>query len=350
MTSDKPIFSKKEVLGTIFSVFLGGFFLFFAFRGISFPTFLETMKQASVFWIIVFGASTMFAHVIRAYRWKVILRRVKPDVSIHHTFAAVMLGYGINNAVPRLGEVSRALFLGRYEGISRMSILGTIVVERILDMLFFGLAVFISGLIYTGDIYTKFPWLKATSLVGLVGMTILIVCLVVFVRNREQMLPIITKQVSHFSPKAALRIEGLLGKLADGFLTIRGTRTFIEVFILSALTILNYALTSLIGFYMIGIQNIMPATFAMAWITMSISSIGVLIPTPGGIGSYHTITKAILVTLFGISTYVSIAYAVLSHGISYVLSIIFAVIYFFAFRKRYGKIENNSLFNEDVSR
>jgi len=346
LTSGKKLISNKELFGTILSVVLGALLLYFAFRGIQFNEFSAALKSSSIVWILVFACTTTTAHIIRAYRWKVMLRRVKPDLSLHHAFAALMLGYGINNAIPRLGEVSRALFLGQYERISRMSILGTIVVERILDMVFFGLAVLVSGIIYSGEIYSKIPWLRTTSIIGLVLMLIMVMMMVVFVWKRDSLLPIITKYVSHISVRGANKTEALLIKLSDGFLSIRGTRTYIEILIYSVLIMLNYAFTSLIGFYILGIETMIPVTFAMAWVTMSISSIGVLIPTPGGIGSYHAVVKMVLVTIFGINKVLSTAYAVISHGISYILSIILAIVYFFLFRKRYGSPSEDSIFNE----
>jgi uncharacterized protein (TIRG00374 family) len=350
LTSGKKLVSKKELFGTIFSIVLGAVLLYIAFRGIEFHEFYDALKKTSLIWILIFACTTMSAHVLRAYRWKVMLRRVKPDLSLHNAFAALMLGYGINNAIPRLGEVSRAIFLGQYEKISRMSILGTIVVERMIDMVFFGLAVLVSGVIYSGDIYTKFPWLRATSLIGLVLMLIMVLVMVFFVRNRDALLPLVTKRVGKISAKAAGKIESLLIKLSDGFLSIQGTRTYIEILIFSVLIMLNYGLNSLIGFYIVGIQYIVPVTFAMAWVTMSISSVGMIIPTPGGIGSYHAITKMILVSVFGVGAVVSTAYAVISHGISYFLSIIFAVFYFFLFRKKYGAPVENSILNEEVGK
>ncbi len=346
MTSGKKKVSNKELLGTILSIVLAIALLFIAFRGIQVDEFLQAIRNSSFGWILVFACTTMTAHVLRAYRWKIMLKRVKPNLSLHHAFAALMLGYGINNAVPRLGEVSRAIFLGRYEKVSRMSILGTIVVERMIDMVFFGLAVLISGVIYSGEIYSKFPWLHATSIIGLALMLIMVVLMVLFVKNRDALLPVITRRIEKISSPAAVKIESLLVKLSDGFLSIQGTRTYVEIIIFSVLIMLNYALNSLIGFYIVGIQYMIPITFAMAWVTMSISSVGMIIPTPGGIGSYHAITQMILASVFGVVKVVSAAYAVISHGISYILSILFAVLYFFAFRKRYGTNLDDTIFND----
>jgi uncharacterized membrane protein YbhN (UPF0104 family) len=107
---------------------------------------------------------------------------------------------------------------------------------------------------------------------------------------------------------------------------------------------LNYVFSSWIAFFMFGMFN---AAFVMAWVTMSISAIGVMIPTPGGIGSYHTITKAILAGLYQLSVSAAIAYALVSHAISYTLAVLLAIVYFFLFRKRYGTPRDMHLFTND---
>jgi hypothetical protein len=89
---------------------------------------------------------------------------------------------------------------------------------------------------------------------------------------------------------------------------------------------LLYGLNSYVGFFTIGLQNIKPVSYEMGWIVMSISAIGVVIPTPGGTGSYHVLATSALVLLFGFGHDISLAYAVLTHGISYFLFIFSAVL------------------------
>ena len=86
-------------------------------------------------------------------------------------------------------------------------------------------------------------------------------------------------------------------------------------------------------------QEIHPVTFQMGWVLMSIAAIGVVIPTPGATGSYHTLAKSTLVLLFGFGETISVAYAFLTHIISYFLFILTALIIFFVQNK-----QDNNLF------
>ena len=71
---------------------------------------------------------------------------------------------------------------------------------------------------------------------------------------------------------------------------------------------------------------------------MSISAIGVVIPTPGGTGSYHALAKSTLVLLFGFSEIISLAYAFLTHIITYFFYIFSALIIFFVLNKQHDKL------------
>ncbi len=98
---------------------------------------------------------------------------------------------------------------------------------------------------------------------------------------------------------------------------------------------LFYALNAYVGMIMIGLPHI---TFSMAWVIMSISAIGVVIPTPGGTGSYHALAKSALVLLYGYGDVISLAYAFLTHIISYFLFIISALILFFVLNRYHDNL------------
>ena len=93
------------------------------------------LRQASPVWI---GAALVIYWIeilIRTWRWRSLLRDLGPP-SFRQVLASLVIGYGANNVLPaKLGELFRADFLGRRYGVARLSALGTIVVERLLDVL-----------------------------------------------------------------------------------------------------------------------------------------------------------------------------------------------------------------------
>ena len=335
---------KKEIYGFLFSLALGIAFLYVAFRGVSFSEFIASLSRVSIWWMVIYIISTVFAHFIRAVRWKYLLKYIKKDVSFHHAFASVMIGYGFNNIIPRMGEVSRAVFLGQYEKISRISVLGSIVVERLIDMIMFMLAVLISGFIYSSNFSQTFSWLRLTFLIGIFGVLGLIVFLIVLIKKEDQLLPLIQRLLSRYSAETAVKVQSFLGKLVSGFKCFQTFGDVTTAMVLSVGIMINYAISSWLGFQMLGMLR---CDAGMAWVTMSISAIGVMVPTPGGLGSYHTITRSILQRLYFFDENISFSYAFLCHGLTYFAVTIIAVIYLFAFRQRFGKIDLGAIFRNE---
>jgi glycosyltransferase 2 family protein len=312
-------------------------FLYIAFHNSDLNAVYYYVSHPSVFWIIIFILSTLFSHYLRALRWKVILYSVKKDVSIKNTFGALMIGYGVNFVFPRLGEISRAALIGKWEGLSRSSMFGTVIVERVIDVIFLGLTLLIS-IFLSNSLLVNFPWLKSTLYITLVLMIIAILFLYLTIKLKEKFYNIIIKLVSLTSVKLASKTAHIFEMLTEGFASLKGTRNYLITILLSVGITCTYAITSFIGFFTLGMQNMnVPVSFQLGWILMSISAIGVVIPTPGGTGSYHTLAKSVLM-FFGFSLNISLAYAFLTHIISFILIILLALVSFFLLNKQHLKL------------
>ncbi len=146
------------------------------------------------------------------------------------------------------------------------------------------------------------------------------------------------KFVGYFSEKTAHKAAYIFDMLTVGFSSLRGLKNYSLVIFLSTAIMVTYALTSYFGFFTLGMENIKHVTFTMGWVLMSISAIGVVIPTPGGTGSYHVLTKAALVLLFGFGDTISLAYAFLTHIISYMIFIIAGLFFFFLLNKQHDNL------------
>lgn len=95
----------------------------------------ESLRTARYEWFALSLLLGALSHVVRAYRWKFLLRPLGKQPAFKHSFYAVMIGYLFNMVLPRAGEASRALALSRSENIPFERTLGTIFAERVVDML-----------------------------------------------------------------------------------------------------------------------------------------------------------------------------------------------------------------------
>ena len=250
------------------------------------------------------------------------IQTVKPDASSLNLFGAVMIGYGVNCVVPRLGEVYRGMFIGKWEKLSRSTMVGTVVVERILDLASFAIASLLSVYLYSGDLYNEIVWLKPSLILGFSIIIFLTFFIVLLVKYEKKISGIILRFVVLINPKYSERVSEILETLIDGFSTIKGWRNIFYIIILTTSIFLLYTWNTYFGFCMLGMEKITDITFSMAWVFMTISAYGILIPTPGGTGSYHIISIFVLSQLYSFSYEVSAAYAILTHFIQYVVFIL----------------------------
>ncbi|GBD86887.1 hypothetical protein BMS3Abin03_00811 [bacterium BMS3Abin03] len=337
MTSDKIKNSSvlKTFLNYGLSLALAGVFLYIAFYDVNFGEVLNLVSNASLFWIAVFIVSILLGHVVRTIRWKVIIYSIKPDAKFKHLFGALMVGYGVNTVTPKLGEITRAVLLGRWENLSRSSMFGTVIVERVIDIISLGFAVLVSAFIWRKNLYESFPWLETALYLAAIVMLSILLLIYLSIRFKEKFYGWIVKIFGKISQKFAHKLAHVFEMLTEGFSALKGTKNYLLTFLLTILLLAVYALSSYIGFFTLYMQ---PVTYEMGWVLMSIAAIGVVIPTPGGMGSYHTLAKSTLVLLFNFPETISVAYAFLTHIISYFLFIFIALIIFFIMNKQHDNI------------
>jgi hypothetical protein len=177
-------------------------------------------------------------------------------------------------------------------------------------------------------------------------MGLVILFFYLMIKFKEKFYGAIIKFVGKFSEKLAQKAAYIFEMVTMGFASLKGTKNYLLTIFLSIVIMLVYGLNSYIGFFAIGLQHIKPVSFEMGWIVMTISAIGVVIPTPGGTGSYHVLATSALVVLFGFSYDLSLAYAVLTHGVTYFLFIFSALIVYFVIDKQHDnffKVAENEL-------
>ncbi|WNW01346.1 lysylphosphatidylglycerol synthase transmembrane domain-containing protein [Tenacibaculum sp. HL-MS23] len=125
----------KKALKIILPLVLGGFLVWYSLSKVSIATLLDYFKEANYWWIALGLFFGILSHLSRAYRWKFLLEPMgyKPDFG--NSTMSVLVAYLVNYAVPRAGEVSRAAVMTNYENIPFEKGFGTIVAERMADLI-----------------------------------------------------------------------------------------------------------------------------------------------------------------------------------------------------------------------
>lgn len=94
----------------------------------------RSFEKADYFWVLTSVSFGVLSHLSRAYRWKYTLEPLGYKTKFINNFFGVMIGYVANIVLPRLGEVWRCVMVSRYEKLSFEKVFGTVVAERVADM------------------------------------------------------------------------------------------------------------------------------------------------------------------------------------------------------------------------
>jgi len=327
LTSDNSRYSSlRRAIGIITPFLLTVIFLYLSFYDVNLLSTMEIISNSSIYYILIYLVFFILSHIVRAVRWKTMISSSKPNASLINLFAATIIGYGVNLVVPRLGELYRSFFGARWEGLSRTSMLGTVIVERVIDIIALGLSVLVSVMLYSGDLYVEVAWLKSAVVVGFISIGLVVLLLILLIIYKDIFVNITVKLFSKVSGKLAKKIEYALSMLVEGFSSLKGYKNYLITISLSVLIMILYGYTAYLGFLVLNVQGIYDITYGMAWIVMTLSAFGIVIPTPGGTGSYHFIVISILVSLYGFTQEIASAYALFTHTSASLVFIILTIV------------------------
>jgi uncharacterized protein (TIRG00374 family) len=253
------------------SLTIGAILLWLALAKIDVASLSARLRQVQLPWLALAMLVYWCALALRSWRWRIILAPAC-RLSFGQVFHGLIIGYAANNVLPaRLGELLRADFLGRRYGIPRLSVIGTIVVERLFDVVVF------IGFIFAGlaalhsrqDIRIA-PILHAVEILA-VGCVLLAAVLIILVNVRHKSLP-----------TSLAFLEAHLKSLTDGLHRITGAA---EVAVLAAATGIVWAVDSLSVWLLCRALGIDPGLLPLLLI-MGMSCLAALIPAaPANIGA-----------------------------------------------------------------
>lgn len=131
----------KKFLSTLFKIILpvglGIYLVIFIFNSLSESEkkhLYQALSSADYMWVWISVLFGIISHFFRAYRWKYQLNALGYSPKVYNNFMAVMTGYIVNMALPRVGEATRAAMLTRYEGVPFQKGFGSILAERTIDL------------------------------------------------------------------------------------------------------------------------------------------------------------------------------------------------------------------------
>jgi glycosyltransferase 2 family protein len=293
-------------------------FMYLAFRGKDMHQLWASVSGVPFIWFVILTIGGTLSHVLRAWRWQYLLAPIKSDVTLRNSFAAVMIGYLVNNVLPRVGEVVRPVAIGKLEKISRSAAFGTVILERLIDLITFGLILLFVLLLYAASFAKLFPSLANAEWMALIGSALLLVVFVLVFLNAEYVFSMLLR-LSQFLPE---KIRGKASKFIDSFLTgfgaSKNTGNYFMIAATSLVIWVSYIVIMYLPFFPFGLIAGNGLDFSSATILMVVSGIAYAVPTPSGFGSYHFFTAFVLSRLFNVDPVVAAGYALYTHSIGFI--------------------------------
>lgn len=318
----------KRATRIILSIALTAGFLFLFLRGFDVAAAWQSVREAHlplVAWSVVL---IMAAYVVRAWRWRYLLDPIRPGLGMYNLLSTTMIGFMISFLVPfRAGEVVRPVLLARREHFSASAAFATVAVERLLD----ALTVMSLFLLFTLTAHgnsvlagSAGEGTQASELLrrGLKGISVLVAAglpfVIFLVAFPGAVLSILARILPGGRSGRLAAVFAFLEKFLAGLGALRRLRELVGAVSLS------FVMWLMIGY---SIQVAMQAfdlklTFLDTFLLMVPLTIGIAMPTPGGVGPYEYLCKRSLVDFWAVPNDVAAAVAVTLHAISLVPAIL----------------------------
>ena len=307
----------KSLIKVIIPLGIGIFFIYLMLRATTIEDrklIFDYVKNADLRFIMLSVLFGILSHLSRAYRWKFMLAPLGYKPRFVNTILAVLIAYIANLGIPRSGEILRATTLSSYEKIPFEKSFGTIIAERLVDLIFLLSFIFLA-LILQYDLIWQVLKEKQISLSTIIAAAVIamttFICLKFLFENNHS--------------KPINRIKTFLKGLGEGILSFKSMTNkgafllhtvFIWIMYVAMFYVIKWTVPELEN---LGLSALLPA-FVIGGLTIS--------ATNGGIGIYP-FSVALMLSAFGISNESGLAFGWIVWTSQTLMIILFGSLSFF---------------------
>ena len=286
------------------------------------------VSSANPFLLIIAVAIICLAYLVRAFRWRALLKPLVP-ARLSDLFVATTIGFSAVFLIGRAGEVVRPVVLPMRDPRVRPSAsLVTIFIERIYDMMAVAL-MFAFNLIWFQPVVTNeisFGRVRIAGFAMLVATILGLIFLVWYRTKSAWLIDILERRVTrwHFVPQRLTKLVlRLLEQLSQALRVLVNARELAVTIGWTILVWLGIALANFLAMRAFGLRvGVSETLFVLGW-----SLVGSLVPTPGGAaGAFHAATAAGFLFL-GVEKELAAAVAIVLHLVDFGPAVLFGVFY-----------------------
>jgi len=256
---------------------------------------IEDFKHVNYYWILLISVLFMISNIFRSLRWKQLLAPLGYQPKLMNALGATMIGYLANLGLPRMGEIIKPGILTKYDGIPIEKGMGTIVIDRILDVIALLLIILFAILMSfkTFKEYFKNNF-SIDSMQNLKYLVLLVVVafVILFFLNR------FLKTTDSEDP-LVIKVKSIWLGFKDGLKSVTRVQNFPLLVLYSALIWLMYYLMTYFCFF--AYAPTMNFGLVAALVVFVFGTLGIVFPSPGGMGSYHFLVSQALI-IYGLNS------------------------------------------------
>jgi glycosyltransferase 2 family protein len=283
-------------------------FITLAFRRVSFEAVISALATARAWPLLIALVAVAAGFGVRIVRWWWMLRALEPALPLRACVRPFLVSLAINNTVPlRVGDVVRAVGFRSALRSSAMAVAGTLLVERLLDVVVL-LALLFGGLLALGHGVVARPFVVAGVVVGVLAGAVLL-SLIVFPAVIRRSVGWLIDRVPSIPESMRARSRRLADQLFDALLVVRPASRTLALLLA---TVVAWGLEG--GAYACVAWSLSADGSAFApWFALATGTLATMIPSsPGYVGTFDYFAVQGL-TAFGASHVIALTFALLVH-------------------------------------
>ena len=279
----------------------------------------DALEQCDLWMVTAAVALALFSYWFRAVRWQIILR---PAGTVRHSSAvlSIAVGYAAMTLLPaRMGDLVRPIVLSRRDRLPLSATLASMLTERILD-LWTVVLYFLIFLVWPPELsslddtaQSNFQLLRLTGFAVGIGLLLGTLALIGLLRYQDRFIELVTRPVARVKEAWRQPVANFLNHFLDGLRVLQRPRDL--AITVGASLLLWYIIywqvqAALVAF---GLDLPLRATFLL----VAVGVIGLAIPTPGGVGSFHKAMQVGLTAFFAVDLNDATAIAIVHHAVCF---------------------------------
>ncbi len=322
----------KNILRYTLFIAIAAVLLYFAFKGTDFDELVSHLKHANYWWVGLSVLMGLSAVISRGYRWLLLLDPLGYKPRLWASIHAVSFGYMFNIFVPRGGELGRCGVMSRSEKIPVDKLFGTVILERVIDFVFLASIMLIAFVLNFDNFFSMFDTEIGVEevadesggisfkMIALIGLVVLAILFLIF-RKRI---------INHPRFEA---VRNFWKGITEGFASFnkmehKGAFIAHSIYIWAMYFLMVY-----VCFF--SLPETAHLTISDGFFIMVAASLGIVIPAPGGMGSYHYLVTLAMVVL-GLDKASGLSFATIVHTSQTVMLLMAGLValVYFSFTKK----------------